>query len=100
MDRFQIRQFIVVHIDGNRKEKTGVASINELVIVVFDEIRVLFVAGRHKPMNFRFNADLFRLGSRIRTTPATGGCGRNVPFAQSSLSLTILQQKEANLNMC
>jgi hypothetical protein len=60
MDGFQVGQFIVVHIHRNREEKTRVSSVDELVVVVFNEIGVFLVAGCDKSVHFGFNAGLLR----------------------------------------
>lgn len=46
MYRFQIRKFVIVGVDADAEEETGVAAIDDFEVAEFDEVGlVLLVAG-------------------------------------------------------
>ena len=90
VNRFQVAQFILRHIHGNGKEQASIPPINELVIVVFNKIRVFLVAGRHQAMDFGFDANLFEFHAVAAAVGIVIGW-LDIPLRQTSLALAILQ---------
>lgn len=75
-----------------------IATVDELVIIVFNKVGILLVAGRNKTVHFGLNADLFRFDAGGGSTRRL--CGRRrVPFTKTSFTLSILQQEETNLRV-
>lgn len=48
MDSLEVRQLVVGDVNGNGEEETGVAAVDQLVVVVFDEICELLVPGSER----------------------------------------------------
>lgn len=85
---FKVAQFIVICVHRNSEKQTGISSVDQFVIVVFNKICVFFVACGHQPVYFRFNADFFQF--RADRTAHRGGWRRDIPFTQPSFPLAIL----------
>ena len=113
MYALEVTQFIILYVHGDGEEKPGVAAVYQFVIVVLDEIRVFFVPGGHQTVHLRLDPGLLRLrlvvtggvvgregvppppiirgGGRREAGAARAGRGRDVPFRQPRLPLSILQ---------
>lgn len=114
MYALQVTQFIILYVHGDGEEQPCVAAVYQFVIVVLDEIRVFFVPGGHQTVHLRLDPGLLRLrlvvtggvvgregvavpppiirgGGRREAGATRAGRGRDVPFRQPRLPLSILQ---------
>lgn len=83
VDGLEICKLVVVGVDADTEEQTGVASVDNLHGTELDEIGlVLLVAGRYQPVHLALDPDLLLVAVR------------RVPFGEPGLALAVLYQDE------
>eukprot|EP00406_Dinophysis_acuminata_P070243 CAMPEP_0179280448 /NCGR_PEP_ID=MMETSP0797-20121207/36635_1 /TAXON_ID=47934 /ORGANISM="Dinophysis acuminata, Strain DAEP01" /LENGTH=244 /DNA_ID=CAMNT_0020989109 /DNA_START=20 /DNA_END=752 /DNA_ORIENTATION=+ len=84
VDELEGAQLVVVHVDAEGEEHAGVAPVDDLVLPVLEEVRVLRVAADHRAVDLGFDLELL------------AGVEGHVPLGQARLALAVLQEDEAD----
>ena len=80
MDRFEVKELIIVDVDAEREEEPRVASVDEFVRAELDKVGELGVSCCNEAMDLALKLGLLFVGVRA------------IVFAQPRLALPILQQ--------
>lgn len=82
---FEMRQFVVLLVDADAEKKTGIATVDELVVAELDKVAlVLLIARRNQSVHLAAQAYLFIV--------LVG----HIKLAETRLALSVLDQDEAD----